>query len=156
MKPKHETRSRVLQETDLLRAAERVVRLQLAEVLRDLVLQETGLLFSAEKLAVENWEEIDGGLEIGDELRFENVTFRRLEEALEVRPVSVVCRTCDGTGFVDPFPLATDDWLAESDPCPDCASFRVEVEEDLEEDFDDELEVEPLVPPGALDGRGRP
>ena len=131
---------------------ERPNRLQLAEVLRDLVLQETGLLFSAEKLAVETWEEVEGGLEIGEELRFENVTLRRLEEELEDRSVSFVCRRCDGTGFVDPHPLATDDPLAEPDPCPACNFFRP----DLEEDFDDELEVEPLVPPGALDHRGIP
>ncbi len=84
-------------------------RKRLSEILRDLILEETGLLFSAEKLAVESWEEVDGGLEIGLDLRFENVTLRRLEE---------------------------------------------ELEED--EDFDDELDVEPLVPCGALDHKGRP
>ena len=54
----------------------------------------------------------------GDEITLdgERLLVLRADELLGV----FVCARCDGARFYDPHPLATDDPLAEPDPCPDC------------------------------------
>lgn len=68
------------------------ISLELAEVLADLVEAETTLRFSPAKMAP-LVVEVDGALEVGDDLRFEGITIARLEAELARRDVAARTRT---------------------------------------------------------------